>query len=472
MRIQVDTSPVGVGKTQRAIELMVGIPTRYVYACEKVEMMQEIASRILAASTSATSLPVIVMIHRGNHSIANVGRQIADLPGESAAHDHVIALITHEGMMASEFVGFEGWTLIVDEVPSMIAMHPYRTPTDLAFFETNYVLTPASDDPDERWSLVTLTDAGKALDLGALSKCEGHSYLHQFHRRCRDPRMGPVVNLRSWEEMTEKRREWVWWSLFQPSQIASFSNILFLGNGFTKSVSFSLFDNGEIEWNEVYNLGNRPLRHRNARVVYYSDRPTSLSYLASEAGQDDLGKIAAHVAASTVEPMFWSANDRTKAAVERHLDPSAYRTPRQAGTSALMAYHCAAIFYAAKPSREIEQAIRGLGSNADQWVATNEYETILQFLTRTSVRDVSSTADVTLHVFNRDQARYLKAFFDAQPHITCTLEKVDLDLSTQVRKAPGRKALVLTPEEREAHAAEKREKHRLRMRERRAKVSA
>ena len=73
-----------------------------------------------------------------------------------------------------------------------------------------------------------------------------------------------------------------------------------------------------------------------------------------------------------------------------------------------------------------------------------------------------------LHVFNRDQAEYLKAFFDAQPHILSTLEKVDLDLSTQTKKAPGRKALVLTAEEREAKIIADREKRKIAMRERRA----
>jgi hypothetical protein len=263
-------------------------------------------------------------------------------------------------------------------------------------------------------------------------------------------------------------REWVWWSLFHPQQIAAFDHVEFLGNGFTKSVSFALFSNPSIQWETVSHMGSRPLRHRNARVVYYSDRPTSLFYLRSPAGQSDLAKVARYIADVTPEPLFWSANSSIKDSIEPILTTENYRLPRQAGSSRLMGFHHAAMFYAAKPSSEVESAICGLGSSAAQWVSTNEYEAILQFLTRTSVRDVSSTRDVVLHVFNREQAEYLKTFFDSQPHITATIEKVDLALSTQEKSVGGRPRKILTAEEREAIEATKREKRKLAMREKRA----
>lgn len=466
MRIIVDESPVGVGKTYEAIKRMVDIPGHYVFAVERVDAIHEMTSRIFAQASQSTKLPVVERIFGGNGQIGSVARQIADLPRRMNGHDHVIAIISHEGMMMSDFEAFEGWSLIVDEVPSMFSMNKYRTNTDVAFFEANYTLTPV-DGADGRWRLVGLTKAGAALDASAISDCEGHRYLHHFHRRCSDPRMGPVVDLKSWEEMAEPHREWVWWSLFHPSQIASFSSISFLGSNFSKSLTFAMFDSSDIEWQTNSHWGSRPLHNKHVRIIYYSDRPTSKFYLRSTEGQDDLATIGEHISATTSLPLFWSANEAFKAALEPSLGNDHYRLPRQAGTSSLMGYHRAAMFYAAKPSHEVESAINGLGCTALQWVATNEHEIILQFLTRTSVRDVSSTHDVVLHVFNREQAEYLTSFFDAQPHITSTLDKVVLPLSTQNKKAAGRPLVIMTEAERAAKKAAANEKRKLAMRERR-----
>lgn len=472
MKIIVDESPVGVGKTHRAIEMMTKAKGRYVFAAERVQGMDEIAQRIVKASMLTGDMPIIEKIYSGNHRPGNVARQIADLPNTMRDNDHVVALITHEGMMSSDFTGFEDWTLIVDEVPSMFAMHTYRTLTDAAFFEENYTLSPIEGLGTDSWRMVGLTARGAALDASSIAECDGHRYLHHFHRRCRDPRRGPVVDLEQWSDMAEPGKSWVWWSMFQPEQIESFAARYFLGNGFTKSLSFKLFDDPSIEWETFSDHGSRPLRHRDARIVYFSDRPTSLRYFTSEDGAADLGKIAQYIAQEASSDLFWSSNGVAKNAIAAHLGEGRYQRPRQAGTSLLMHAHQAAMFYAAKPSREVEQAVRGLDSSEADWVSTHEFETILQFVTRTSVRDVTSTAPVTLYVFNRDHANYLKDFFDAQPHITASMAKVDLDLSTQTKRAPGRKKAVLTLEEREAKAAVDREKRKLAMRERRAKVAA
>ncbi|MDD1452666.1 hypothetical protein NHF48_019815 [Sphingomonas sp. H160509] len=142
MKITVDESPVGVGKTHRAIEMMTGIKGRYVFATERINTMDEMVARIFDAARINKTLPTIVKIFAKNGRVGNVARQIADVPHTTEGNDHVIVLISHEGMMSSEFDGFEGWTLIVDEVPSMFAPHSYRTPTDVAFFEENYTLAP------------------------------------------------------------------------------------------------------------------------------------------------------------------------------------------------------------------------------------------------------------------------------------------------------------------------------------------
>ena len=86
------------------------------------------------------------------------------------------------------------------------------------------------------------------------------------------------------------------------------------------------------------------------------------------------------------------------------------------------------MLYAAKPNPNIRAVLDAIGIESGAWIETNEFETILQFVTRTSVRDVNSAEQAAVYVFDRWQADYLMRFFDTQGHIVADLEWIDLDL--------------------------------------------
>lgn len=75
------------------------------------------------------------------------------------------------------------------------------------------------------------------------------------------------------------------------------------------------------------------------------------------------------------------------------------------------------------------------------------------------MRDPDSTADLTVHVYDREQADYLSELFEASGYVTCALELVDLGFATlpPIKGKPGRKPVTMSEGENAAALARKRE---------------
>lgn len=131
----------------------------------------------------------------------------------------------------------------------------------------------------------------------------------------------------------------------------------------------------------------------------------------------------------------------------------------------------AAATYTAKPSANLRSLLSALHIDAGAWTRSVEFETILQFMTRTSVRAPANATPVELCVFDRDQAAYLTEYFDALPHATATMIRVPLDLDLAPRSKGGRPAVVRTPEEQDVWLAGKRAKDAMRKRESRRRAA-
>jgi hypothetical protein len=242
--------------------------------------------------------------------------------------------------------------------------------------------------------------------------------------------------------------KWTWWSLFSLRQLEAFDSILILANGFMGSVGAKMLQawDDDIVWNVRCSNGTRELVHRKVAIRYFSYRRSSLNFFESPTGQAHLASIGDHIRSNVDAARFiWSANDKARDALA--LPQASYLTPRQAGTDRFM--HCteAAMIYAAKPNQNVRAVLRAFGIDPACWVSTNEYETVLQFVTRTSLRDVASAAPVTIYVYDRDQADYLMEFLDRQPHVTAECEFIDLNLQYPERSKGGRPREVLTFDE-------------------------
>jgi len=437
--VEVDESAVGVGKTYNAIRVAVVHPCRYLFVVERRESIREIERRI--ADMSRGKVAVVTIMSEEAALGYSVRQEVEALP-ERYPDGHLIAICTHRAMMMSDLSAFSGWRIVIDETPDVLTQQEVQSKCDLAFFQAHYTLTPISSE----WSTVTLTEAGRRLDGGDLNHDDSHQHLRLFHQRVTaasddvspDNRRAVICNLPDWAAMTSDNVKWTWWSLFSLSELAAFETITILANGFMESVAAKMLEawTQDVAWAPRSSNGTRDLVHRNVTIRYFSERPSSLRFFESEIGKQHLRAIGDHIAENVDARRFiWSANARAKVALD--LPSASYFTPRQSGTDRLMHYTQAAMIYAAKPSQNVRNVLRALGIESTCWTNTTEHETILQFLTRTSIRDVASSAHVAVFVYSRDQADYLKRFLDRQPHIQGEIEFVDLGLKYPESK-PGR----------------------------------
>lgn len=109
-----------------------------------------------------------------------------------------------------------------------------------------------------------------------------------------------------------------------------------------------------------------------------------------------------------------------------------YLTPRQAGSNSWAHVDSAAIIYTSKPDLYERRLLTSLDVNPACVIETRERDTIYQFIGRTSLRDRQSNRDVTVHVYDREQAQAVERSFNLDPCLTVCLELVDLGFAHNV----------------------------------------
>jgi hypothetical protein len=384
--------------------------------------------------------------------------------------------MTHRALVLSDFSSFAGWHFKIDEVPGVLDRGDLRTATLRTWLEHHYHLEPIRMG----WSSITLTRAGWDLAPSDFEKCDSNFPLRGLHERvtlATEPPLGlparhlrramqsprrqaVIVNIDDWREV-EDGRTWSWWSLFSPRMLQAAASVEFLANNFSDSFSCKMWRalDRELIWNERTLLSARPFAVRPVTVRYFAqDHVASATFFESDVGKNALGLVASHL--STGE-RIWMANS---AWADDLVGLSGERlSPRKAGSNAYAGYHEAACIYSAKPSPETRNVMALFDVDPESWTATHEYETILQFACRTSIRDPRSAAPLTFYVYDAAQADYLCSYLRKQPHVILTMELVDLGFANHRANRGGGSKKQFTEDE-------ARERKRERMREQRAKA--
>lgn len=483
MKIKFYTSPCGQGKSYQAAQRMIDQPGRYLVVRDRVVAIQQYRKLLNdMAATADIHVPVYNIVATKGQSVR---LQVEDIPTDYNHYDHVIVMITHRAMMMSDFSAFHGWSIIIDETPVVLDRQDLQTSQSRDFFERNYAL----ETIHKSWASVTLTRDGWDTTPADLERDDCFRMLRTFHDRVtastplpddHDVRMSRrahkqessrravIGNLLDWSDMEDGRR-WTWWSLWSPHQLEAFTSVEIMANGFDKSMTFQMLRNlnPSVEWEEVKLKSTREFAHRTVRIEYFAEKhAASQSLFETEAGQANLKSIASYLQG---RDQIWMANERH----EEHLDGMAglKLSPLQAGSNEFAKYHNATAIYCAKPSAETRAVMSLLGVDAEIWTHSQEFEPILQFMCRTSVRDPLSTDTVTLTVYDKDQASYLAKYFGDQPYCDVELERVIVPMKDEKRNR-GRKTVDKSVEEAKAKEKADREKRAAAAVIRRAKEKA
>lgn len=482
MRILIDESHAGAGKTGEAIDRIVRANGKVLFVTERRETFPELDARMRAAADAAKTRPIIRHIHSENHGGRGVASRVATLPGDYRPLDHVIVIITHEALLRSDFKNFAGWQIVIDEVPRFLDFQEKRTALDAAFFQQHYELTPFGG----KWHTVTLTAAGRALTVPDVRSDQSHAHLDLFHARVIEasqpsPKRHVLCSLPDWTDMSDKTVAWCWASVFSLRSLDAFDRVELLGNRFRDDIGATIsafFDTDEIEWERLPGPNNptQP-RPRTVSIHFFSERPSAKGWFGEDAGQAVLREVGHHLSTVLPDAAIWTTNNAGRPGKPSPrellaLPDKGYLTPKQAGTNEYRGLHHAAIIYAAKPCANLRSLLELLGIDSDHWTRSVEFEAVLQFVTRTSIRNPNSTAPVSLWVFDRGQAMYLKEYFDALPHVTTSVQRVPLAIDIPDKQKGGQPRVIRTPEQQEAVNAERRKRDAARKRESRRRNAA
>lgn len=485
MKVYYDESPAGAGKTKRAIILITESKCKVLFITERIESFHELAARMAGEAARQGTNPLIESVYSGgNGRLGSVTRQIEALPDRHQMREHVIVIATHAAMLRSNFSDFAGWEIVVDEVPQFLDFEQKCTHLDSQFFTQFYDLHELKDG----WSLVTATPAGQAASPSDLRADESHSHLAVFHGRVlaatvSDSKRHVLCNLTEWKLMENRGVQWCWASAFSLWELSAFDKVTLLGNRFRADIGSVISDTltvEPIEWIELPKLVAMVNFHsRRVHINYFSDKRTASRRLfEGETGKSMLKEIGSKLSAELLGyEHIWSANDpeEHEATPRSSLEAGGmfttnYISPRQAGTNRYRTLSYAAIIYSAKACPNLVSLLKVLNIDRSAWERSVEHEAILQFATRTSVREAGNSSPVHIWVFDIEQALYLKEYFEGLPYVTATMAHVENAPKVKACGKRGPKFKFFTPEEQVANELDKKARDAARKRRERAEA--
>ena len=472
-----------MGKTHRAIGRITRNNCKVVFITERKQSFSELDHSIRTSASKHGTRPYIGHIHSDNDNRGlSVAKEIERAPDLYAGCSHVVLIATHAALMRCDFGGFAGWEIVIDEVPAFLDFEEKDTHLDRDYFERFYVLTSVSPE----WHSVKLSEEGLSLSVADVCADQSHKHLSVFHARVMEAsRPGAkrhvLCNLSRWAEMSDRKVRWCWASVFSLRQLEAFDRVELLGNRFRENVGSKLaqtLDGDGVEWETLPSLATtRPFVHRNVEISYFTERPAARSLFETPDGQRALKLIGGHL--RSILPAgnsIWTANETCAQRMQSpkellSLHANDFLKPKQAGTNRYQTITNAAAIYTAKPCPNLRGLLIAFGIDSDEWTRSIEYEAILQFVTRTSVRDPNNATTVRFWVFDRGQAEYLKEYFDRLSHVTATLSCVNLNLNIAPKSGGGRPAVVRSPSEQADYEERRRKKDAARKREERKKAA-
>jgi hypothetical protein len=419
---------------------------------ERVTKLNEIAERLAVNITVKT---IHTPIGDSYGRSGSVRADIEALPGTYQS-GHLVAFITHAGLQSADLRAFGDWHLIIDETPSIFDRATLRTSISGDLVASLFDLEPHGEFtkiiPKAKFSTRLISGDSLAGPLGTL------------HARVNGGQCLVLTHLRDWKDLDRNSR-WSWWSLWSLAGLSSLKSAVILAAGFDRSLTFELCQSRhpEIAWQPVVSKPPRPSKKRHLIVRYFAEAHVATRHLfGSTVGEGYIATVAGYLSRQPTD-RIWTCNAAEKPAMQQRLS-GGYLTPRQAGSNSWAHIDHASIIYTAKPDVHECRLLASMGVDPACVIETRERDTIYQFLGRTSLRDRNSDRDVTVHVYDKEQAQAVARSFGVDPCLTVRLELVDLGFAFNQH---GRSATKDLTEEQKANR--KRELDRLRKAKQRAK---
>jgi hypothetical protein len=208
-----DSRQAGAGKTHAECESIVQKSGRYVFAVELLTAiterratLEEMAERI------GTRVTIVEVSSKDPSPRAKRGRavkvEIEALPNTYTA-GHVIALVTHAGLMNADLSSFDGWTLVIDEVPSIFESKAVVSGLSWPVLKTHFRIVQGDE-----LNTVMSSEASRATNAD-FSRDSMTSALATFHRRVSGEQYDVYTDVSEWDRLAVEPN-WRWSSFWSP----------------------------------------------------------------------------------------------------------------------------------------------------------------------------------------------------------------------------------------------------------------
>lgn len=437
--IRYDNGPCGSFKTTRCVREMALKPARYVYAVDRREVMQERHDKIVAMAAERGLCPIIKIVcsRSDKHNVEgvmSVTQEIARIPRVLDKAEHLIVIVTHEALKSVDWSPYEGFRLIIDEVPTVWYHEQRQTPALAEHFRANYDLAPTAGAYAKvvaRSTVEAVDREANAVTLRDYQTDEIMRTFAVFHRRAMTSD-GVHVDLNDWSEMALPDRKWSWYSIFNIRELEHFGSIWIVGNAFEHSLFYRLIVERALDpENPEFGIEFRPLpdnhlsqewQRRKLRIRYFAENHVAGSNLWSEDSspyQDAQHKWADWIARhSDPDNHYWTANLRhvalwsSAAAKDTPTIPGIAISPKCSGDNRLRDITVASVCYSAKAKPAEKTAYKVFNITGDMIKRAREYEDLIQIAFRSSLRVAADTRDVEIRVYDRAQAEFLRDYLD------------------------------------------------------------
>ncbi len=463
--IRVTEGLPGCGKTSKLLDEVATIIARYLYVVSRIELIQERIKDLNRRLAKTMRTPTLREVHSESGCKLTVRQEIEDIAELHQHEDHCIIFITHEGMMASDLKGFDGWHIVIDECPAAVWSGSPKVSATSYALAAFYDLVP-SDHPG--WFRVN----PKATEAGhrAFLKDENLKGFAEFDKRVRSPQ-GVYVDIDDWKELQGSMKHLNWWSLWSPRALKAFESVTIAGAGYFHSLGYKLamklFPDELIFKRDLIVSQDRACPR--LRLHYFTKHRGSTTFWKTKKGKECLVEIAKWLSQMPVPVGFWATNKDFQDLFRLALMKSQHVSPRQEGTNGLVHYLSCLMLYSAKANPS-DTPLLMLGLTRAEIKRAREDEDIIQFAHRGAARNPDFGGDYDIYLYSLDQAEALATYLTEMGVGTVELVPVDeAGIMDVTREQPGRKAETLDERSLAQWEKEKREKDRERKQLKRAK---
>ncbi|MCG7391972.1 hypothetical protein MHY87_03530 [Microvirga sp. ACRRW] len=462
MKLKLSTGTPGCGKTTRLHKEIIANPGRYILSCPRINLIEEQERNLNSMIRVSQTKPIILSVHGKGSQKAPVLRRIAEAIAKYRYEDHVILLITHEGMMNADMSDLSGWHVKIDEVPNAVVTDKICAEASAVYLQKSYGLDPIADT---NWSRLLVHD-----DTPITRKVMRDDVLNDLvtlDKRARSAH-GVYVDVQNWADLQERGRRLQWWSVWTPLQLESAESVTIVGASYHHSVLAKVTDAfypGAIEIEEVRLVG-QPRKARRVFVHYFTRGHRGSSTFWQTKGRGHVVRVCRHL--EKVLLGYWSGNKVITDYCFGRLSGQQV-PPKTEGTNDLMHHTTCAFIYSAKMLASDQPLIDLFGLSPEDIERAREIEDIIQFIYRGDLRNAASSEDYHIYLYDLYQAEALEQYLMDQQIDEIVLVPVEeaglLDVRRLGRGRPSSEAE--DSRSREERLAEQRQKDRERQKRKR-----